>query len=89
MLLAGLLLRLLLLLVLLLGLLVEHGRDLVHDLGERVGLGLDLRRIVRLLGLAQGFHALVDPLLLVGGDLVAGVGQRLLRRVQQRVGLVH
>ena len=51
--------------------------------------GLDLCQVAGLLGFAKDFHVLVDAVLLIGGDLVARVDQRLLGRVQQGVGLVH
>src|SRR6185437_4281996 len=71
-----------------LGLLVHRLAELHRHLRERIGLGRDGLRVVALEGLLEVRHGVLDRAAIALADLRAVLGQRLLGRVDQRLGVV-
>src|ERR1700741_2366472 len=72
-----------------LGLLLVHGLAQLHrSLRQRIGLGLDRLGIVALQRFLEVADGVLDGAALAFGDLGAVLGQRLLGRMHQRVGVV-
>src|SRR5690606_9166355 len=68
--------------------LVHRLSELHRGLGKSIRLGLDVLDVLTFRGSAQGSQRILDSLAILGRDLVAIILERLLRAMQQRLGLV-